>query len=166
MDDDLSWVVLRCRPSETLTIVQWLEAVGKRAWSPTMTLRMRLPRSRVVGDVVKPMLPSFLFAERAALGVDQSSEAAKFRPMIVNGALVVLDQANLQPLMDSERKAIERKPVKRRFSIGERVAINFGPFAGHSGIVVGVNSNYVRLEFENTSWDSKNIAFAIKSLQA
>lgn len=59
------WCILRTSGPSTLLLARTLNAAGIPAWTPTVTLRRRRPKSKATIEVSAPLVPTFVFAPMA-----------------------------------------------------------------------------------------------------
>lgn len=134
-----TWVVLRCAGASTLPLARSLGEAGFEVWTPTETVTKRVPRTNVKRRITLPVMPGYLFADRAQLWdlVDLAEQLIKgHRDFSVMrkpdlGYAVIADET-LEPLRLVERK---HTPVERALMAGESVKLLGGGFDGLHGVI-------------------------------
>lgn len=169
------WCILRTSGSATLNLARSLSDAGFGVWSPIEiiqpepkapdTLLMRKPRQ--VGPVTKPLISAIVFAPATDLAelVAMSHSPAqtflrydkKLRRMVLHGhpdfsvfrdgeKFALIRDDELEHLRLMERKRKPRGQVKT-YSIGARVKLTTGAYAGLRGTVSGVKGKDAKVTF-------------------
>lgn len=137
-----SWLILRCSGRATLRLAESLAADGFVTWTPRRREIVRRARWNAKREVVRPLLPSFVFADAGRQSDLEDIEAAPGK-RYPNFSLFrhcdrvpsIPDHA-LEPLRSAEGRAVP--PQKRKlYARGSLVRVPEGAFAGMSGIVEG-----------------------------
>jgi transcription antitermination factor NusG len=161
------WCILRTSPGQTLRLTDALGDAGFEVWTPTETMRAagavgRDGRPRRNGKdefVIRPMLPSFVFAEADRLNEllylarspaqlyrvwdsEQRRMVERGHPRfsvfhVGNKVPLVSDQAML-PLRTIEARRRKPRGAVPTWKTGDRVRLSEGSFAGLSGEVTAI----------------------------
>jgi transcription antitermination factor NusG len=148
-----SWLVLRTAGRSTLALAGSLGRDGFEVWTPVVTQKIRVPRVNVRRDVKLPLLPSFVFARGKHLVdlLELAKSSGKHRSFSVFHYLdriPMIDDRNLEPLRDKERKAVPKKDAAR-FDRGSKVRVKSGAFEGLKGKVERCKSGYALVIFDD-----------------
>jgi transcriptional antiterminator NusG len=148
INPDLTWVVLRCKPSRDTKAVEYLEKAGVDVWMPAYRVMM-VRRGKKV-EHVRRFFASYLFA---GLGKDRNGEVA-YGPIydreFLLGALgekgpTHFPASLLQHLADrlsgqdkDETERGKRKEAAAKFEAGEFYRATGGPFNGFLAEVTAI----------------------------
>lgn len=140
----MNWLVLYTKPHFEIKVAQILNSLGITAYCPTLKLIKQYSDRKK--KVKTPLLRSYVFVQ-----IDEKERNRVFSvPGVVRYLFwlgkpaQVLDQEieimknNLDGLYDDV--SIEK------LSVGENYNIPWGPFKGHTGKVVSLNCNKIKLE--------------------
>ncbi|WP_158014131.1 transcription termination/antitermination protein NusG [Sphingomonas sanxanigenens] len=171
MKDVNGWCVLRAAGGSTLRLATSLNEIGMEAWTPSLVISRRIPRSRVRIDKAVPMLPTFVFARARHLDdlLGLAATAKKVQPAFsvfrYQGRVPVISDAGLEPLRTAEAKALP-KEQRRVFSAGDAVKLTEGPFAGMSGVVERAQGEFVLVCFPGFRVPLKISSFLLRPNEA
>lgn len=131
------WCILRTNGKCTVRTAALLRAVGIPAWTPSRVMEHRKPRSRATVRRRTPIMPTFVFADAAAMDRLAAMEMEPGRRLSIfrhNGRVPLISDRALEALRATERKVMPRHK-QRTWREGQSVRVPEGAFAGLSGTV-------------------------------
>lgn len=146
---------------KTLPLAEWLSAAGYEAWTPSIVVQRRPPRStraKVARDRPAPLLATFVFVrahhvdDLLKLSADPVKECPDFSVLhradreLATISIPLIRDSQLEPLRLAERKSAPREQ-RRVFAKGETVVPSEGPFSGMTGLVVSGNDRKTWVNF-------------------
>jgi hypothetical protein len=111
------WCILRSGGSKTLPLVRALNNSGIGAWTPTMTMRRRRPRSNDTLEIAAPIVPTFAFApseDIEQLLIIRSSRFSTHPPFSIMGSgdrIALVREGQLHQLREEEESAASRYAI-------------------------------------------------------
>lgn len=149
------WIIIRTKPSSTLTLAAALAEDGFQVWTPTEVQVRRVPRAKAKIERTVAIMPTFIFAREEHLDDLLSLSKSSISPYPdfsifhhrSRTKIPTISDDTLQALREAE-EAAERRTAARRaaeargkraepFEAGETVKIPDGSFAGLEGIIEG-----------------------------
>lgn len=156
------WVILRTSSRNTMRLVSDLLRDGFEIWTPQRTFCKRAPRNLGVYQVNAPMLPSFAFAKAShvhslmALSNDLVKPCPDFSVFHYMNEIPLIGDHELESLRmleERERRRAETDQLASRkrqviFRPGEKIRIEFGAFAGMSGVIEKDDGRFALVSFD------------------
>lgn len=162
-----NWCILRTAAPSTLRLMESLVSAGFDAWTPTVTLSRRLPRSRKRVQYPVPLVSRFVFAradridDLVRLAATERKAQPAFSVFRYMGGYPLISDRNLEPLRTAEQRE-KPKEDRRAFAKGEAVRLAEGAFAGMSGIVELAKGSHVLVCFPGWRIPIKIEAFHLR----
>lgn len=134
------WIMLRTKPSCTLSLTNSLAAAGFDVWTPMEVQQRRVPRSKAKRERRVPIMPTWIFArahhldDLRRLAERAIKDHAEFSIFRWHSRVPAIDDVALEALRSAELRAVPKQKVKA-FRKGEIVRVPEGAFAGMSGVV-------------------------------
>jgi transcription antitermination factor NusG len=158
----MDWIILTCSNAKTLDLARSLTEAGFDAWSPVETIKLQPRHGKKREDIVRPLMPSFVFAKAmhlAELLALSHSPTLNYRiwdsalkRMVTRGHpyfKLFRPFGEIRMVSDSELDHLRKLEKRRRpkgkapvFAKGDVVKITEGGFAGLSGIVEETRGGY------------------------
>jgi transcription antitermination factor NusG len=149
--DTSRWGILRTAGPRTLPLARSLQDAGIEAWTPSETVRRRVPRSKVSRQTEVAFTPTYVFvrapylARLAATLVSGINPHPPFSIFRYYGETVFVSDAAIDGLREvqaaSEKRTALRTQHQRSkkhgmpFDAGQSIEVTTGPFTGLPGIV-------------------------------
>lgn len=140
----MDWLVLYTKPHFEIITADRLKSIGVEAYCPTYTHIKQYSDRRK--KVTKPLLRSYIFVkikENERQNVFQIPGVVRYLFWLGKPALV---RANEIQMMKDNLSGIYESILINKLKIGSNYNIKQGPFKGHSGEVVQITKNQVKLE--------------------
>ena len=146
------WCVLRMAASRTLLVAASLAEAGLPAWTPTISVKRRIPRKPGRVEKPAPLLPTFVFVpeqhldellQLSRLPVSQHPAFSLFR---FAGEFVFVRDAEITRLRALEA---QMKPKRRRptVELASEVVPTEGAYAGMTGTVIESDGKLTLIAF-------------------
>lgn len=145
------WCILRCSSNSTLPLARSLARAGIEAWTPIEQQVRRVPRASVKRTIQVALIPGYLFARTSDMGEvlaimnSPSKDHRDFRLFKHNGGVPVIPDSQLAPLRLLERKS-KAKAEAPRMKAGDTVRLTDGGFAGMTGTIESMGSNFAMVQ--------------------
>lgn len=143
------WVIYRCSPALTVWLSDRLHDGGQEVYTPQITIRRRVPRTRRFEEKQIALMPSFIFL-RPSTPIAPALKR-KLRPLVVNGKVRTATSweiADMRGLLGVSQFMANnpRKDPQFTLNVGDWVSICAGPLRGIRGVISSRNSDYCQLE--------------------
>jgi len=163
-DSLLDYCVLRCSPLQTLGLVSQFEAMEFSHYTP-----IGVQKRRVKGEMISnqfAILPGFIFLSpddlKSAIEAYQQGKCASFSPMLSNGRLASVDEAEISALKWYENKHSHKK--MKFFDAGKILVVSEGPFEGRKVQAIGVENSLQLVEDMESEWIMKLAPYLLKEI--
>ena len=164
----LEYAVLRCRPAETMALMEGLQEWDVWAWCPVFPVHVRLAHRRKPATVPRPLLPGLVFVPRQEMGkaleLRRRRRVRVFQPFRFLGRAVYVSDGELQPLRDFS-KAPQRTKRPRSATdlvIGDIVEMPESPFSRLRFTVIATEGAYTLVETKQ--WKTRVATCLLKKI--
>lgn len=146
------WFVCYCEPRKTLSLVGALAERGRQVECPSFRFRRRLPRKNKTHEIERPLIGGIFFCHERSWplgsGLLCGVELGEIRRMLWMNKPAKVSDKELERLRAVSRS---RTISRTKFSRGDRVIVDVGPFKGAIGIVADKERGQLILHVENMS---------------
>ena len=161
MENDKTLVVMLCRSEHTLRVRDRFLELGVESIVPSFSRAVRLPRSRKVSVITKPLLPGLVFAAEESLQLPRTNVVQPFRPMLIQRSVVRILVHELSHMLEVASDLSTLKELNQVIiPNGREVIVTAGPFKGQLGVIMRSDLDYYTVHFTNSINDIKvSLAF-------
>lgn len=162
------WLVLTCSNAVTLRLAESLTEAGIEAWAPREIIVLRARRQHKREEIIGPLMAGFVFARTRHLhellelahspamlyqvwDAGQRKMVTKghphFRFFLINGQQRIIPERQLAELRRLDGLTRPKTPL-RKWSVGERIRLSDGAYAGLGGIVLSCSGEQTKVQID------------------